>query len=107
MVELDVETLLSLGIILLTTVIILHKLFAGFFSRSRGDTTYAPTPKSRSNSAADRLPMSIFYGSQSGTAQIFSDELASEAKRYGFNAEVKDLEGYDVDSLQDEPFAGR
>ena len=52
-----------------------------------------------SNSTTPLHPMSIFFGSQSGTAETFARELAEEAKLYGFTAAVKDLEDYDADEL--------
>jgi sulfite reductase alpha subunit-like flavoprotein len=41
------------------------------------------------------IKMSIFFASQTGTAEDFARKLATEAKRYKFHAEVHDLEMYD------------
>lgn len=50
-------------------------------------------------------PMSIYWGSQSGTAESFAQELAIEASAYGFLATTRDLQDVDLESLQDEKFA--
>lgn len=50
------------------------------------------------------LPMKIFFGSQSGTAETFAGDLADEAKAYGFKAKVIDLEEYEPEDLSDEEF---
>ena len=42
-----------------------------------------------------KLPLRIFYGSQTGTAETFASELADEAKAYGFRPEIVDLEEFD------------
>ena len=44
-------------------------------------------------------PLSIFWGSQSGTAEGFAFDMAKEAKTYGFKAKAIDLEDYDPDDL--------
>ncbi|ETO01351.1 NADPH-cytochrome-P450 oxidoreductase [Reticulomyxa filosa] len=48
------------------------------------------------------FPLKIFFGSQSGTAEGFAYDMQKEAKKYGFGAQVIDLEEYDVEELQDE-----
>jgi len=48
------------------------------------------------------VPIKILFGSQSGTAETFSEELAAEAKTYGFSAKVIDLEDYDPDDIGEE-----
>jgi len=45
------------------------------------------------------LPMKILFGSQSGTAETFAEELAEEAKTYGFASQVVDLEDYDPEDI--------
>lgn len=55
--------------------------------------------------SAGQLPLSIFFGSQSGTAETFAHELAEEAKVFGFKAAVHDLQDFDHDSLNEEKFA--
>jgi NADPH-ferrihemoprotein reductase len=59
----------------------------------------APEPTEQKDAL---LPMKILFGSQSGTAETFSEELAEEAKTYGFAAKVVDLEDYDPDDIGDE-----
>ena len=74
-------------------------------SSSAGSAASASTSGSSSSSSAPLLPLSIFFGSQSGTAEAFARELAEEAKVLGFGATVKDLEDYDCDELSAEKFA--
>lgn len=38
----------------------------------------------------------VFYGSQTGTAEEFSNRLAKDAHRYGMKAMVADPEEYDM-----------
>ena len=64
-------------------------------TKANGTNGHSATPDSSTTAAAH--PMSIFFGSQSGTAETFARELAEEAKLYGFTAVVKDLEDYDAD----------
>lgn len=54
--------------------------------------------------SAAKLPLSIFFGSQSGTAETFAHELAEEGKLFGFKAVVHDLQDYDRDNLAEETF---
>eukprot|EP00475_Leptophrys_vorax_P044363 TRINITY_DN8863_c0_g1_i2.p1 TRINITY_DN8863_c0_g1~~TRINITY_DN8863_c0_g1_i2.p1 ORF type:complete len:565 (-),score=147.37 TRINITY_DN8863_c0_g1_i2:122-1774(-) len=44
-------------------------------------------------------PLTILFGSQSGNAQHFANELGKEAKSYKFHAKVFDLEKYDFAKL--------
>lgn len=46
-----------------------------------------------------KIKMSIFFGSQSGTAETFAKELSTESKSYGFRPHVYDLEKYDFKTL--------
>ena len=48
-------------------------------------------------SATPRQPMSILFGSQSGTAEAFARELAEEAAMLGYAAAVKDLQDWDAE----------
>jgi len=46
--------------------------------------------------------MTIYYGSQSGTAEGFANELATEAKSQGFLAKAVDVEEFDEEALPQE-----
>lgn len=59
---------------------------------------------SADSSSGKKLPMTIFFGSQSGTAETFAHELCEEAKMRGFKAVVQDLEDYPLDDLASEKF---
>eukprot|EP01006_Ploeotia_vitrea_P057942 TRINITY_DN68505_c0_g1_i1.p1 TRINITY_DN68505_c0_g1~~TRINITY_DN68505_c0_g1_i1.p1 ORF type:complete len:692 (-),score=387.30 TRINITY_DN68505_c0_g1_i1:64-1905(-) len=49
--------------------------------------------------------MKILFGSQSGTAESFAEDMGKEAKAYGFKAKVVDLEDYDHEQeLEEEHF---
>ncbi|EFC50742.1 NADPH-cytochrome P450 oxidoreductase [Naegleria gruberi] len=46
--------------------------------------------------------MLILYGSQTGTAEEFSNTLAQDAKKYGFNAVAKDMVDFEPDQISNE-----
>lgn len=53
----------------------------------------------------EKPKFTILYGSQSGTAETFSEELKEEAEQYGFQARVVELEDYDFEEdLGEEDF---
>lgn len=47
-------------------------------------------------------PLKIIWGSQTGTAEDFAEQLRAKARQLKFNAESIDIEEYDRDSLADE-----
>jgi cytochrome P450 / NADPH-cytochrome P450 reductase len=51
--------------------------------------------------AHDLKPLTILYGSNTGTCQSLAQKLSVEARRYGFYAEVKDMDA-GVDALNKE-----
>ena len=55
-----------------------------------------PQPEAVSEKDASLVPMHVYYGSQTGTAEGFSKQIFNEAKRHGFRATVVDLENFDV-----------
>ena len=61
-----------------------------------------PTRKARASSDFPRGPLLILWGSQTGTAEAFSNELLREARRRGYNAKSVDLEEYSGDELAEE-----
>lgn len=53
----------------------------------------------------EKPKFTILYGSQSGTAETFSEELKEEGAQYGFEARVIELEEYDFETeLENEGF---
>ena len=115
----DVSTThVVIGVVVLAATFLVYRLF---FSTPKLPPMTAPSSKTNgthtttnghssttaSAAASSSLhPMSIFFGSQSGTAETFARELAEEAKLYGFAAAVKDLEDYDADEqLASEKYA--
>ena len=73
---------------------------------SSTSSSSSPSSVLPSSTAPPLLPMSIFYGSQSGTAEAFARELSGEARLFGFQAAVKDLEAFDsAEELRGEAFA--
>ena len=50
-------------------------------------------PNSTARSSSARKPMTILYGSNTGTCQAFAQRLASDAGLRGFQAEIRDLDG--------------
>lgn len=55
--------------------------------------------ESDSDSGKDAPRITILYGSQSGTAEGFAEELQEEAKKKGFKAKAVDIEDYDRGKL--------
>jgi len=99
---------------LLLTIAFIATCFYGFriFSKKPQGYGQAAAPASQAQAKKDDkekkntgLPMTIFYGSQSGTAEGFADEMRKEGKAYGFNATCVDLEDYDNEDLPEETFA--
>ena len=71
-----------------------------------GGAVSASAASSSPSPSSSLLPMSIFFGSQSGTAESFARELSEEAKVFGFHATAKDLEDYDAEEeLRKESYA--
>jgi len=52
---------------------------------------YADTPRPKSSSSMTK-PMTILYGSNTGTCQAFAQRLASNAASHGFQANVMDMD---------------
>jgi NADPH-ferrihemoprotein reductase len=48
------------------------------------------------------VPLRILWGSQTGTAEDFSTQLADEARKLGFAPRSTDLEDFDADTLAEE-----
>ena len=72
---------------------------------SNGHGGSSGSAASSSASSPALLSMSVLFGSQSGTAEAFARELSAEARMFGFQATVKDLEDYDPDDLSKERYA--
>ncbi|XP_048037549.1 NADPH--cytochrome P450 reductase isoform X1 [Megalobrama amblycephala] len=95
--------------------IFLFSLIAGlliywFFFRRQPEpvpemrTFTAVTPQIRETSFIEKMKKTnrnivVFYGSQTGTAEEFSNRLAKDAHRYGMKAMVADPEEYDMSEL--------
>ncbi|XP_067306110.1 P450 (cytochrome) oxidoreductase b isoform X1 [Pseudorasbora parva] len=63
-----------------------------------------PTPSTRDTSFIDKMKKTgrnivVFYGSQTGTAEEFSNRLAKDAHRYGMKAMAADPEEYEMGEL--------
>ncbi|TRY57975.1 hypothetical protein DNTS_027331, partial [Danionella cerebrum] len=63
-----------------------------------------PAPTSRDTSFVDKMKKTgrnivVFYGSQTGTAEEFSNRLAKDAHRYGMKGMAADPEEYDMSEL--------
>lgn len=98
---------------ILLTIAFIATCFYGFrlFSKKpQGFGQSAPNSQAKKNEVKEEkksggVPMTIFYGSQSGTAEGFAEEMRTEARAYGFDAKCVDLEDYDNEDLADEKFA--
>eukprot|EP01062_Namystynia_karyoxenos_P027987 TRINITY_DN212_c0_g3_i1.p1 TRINITY_DN212_c0_g3~~TRINITY_DN212_c0_g3_i1.p1 ORF type:complete len:664 (+),score=272.65 TRINITY_DN212_c0_g3_i1:99-2090(+) len=49
-------------------------------------------------------PITILFGSQTGTAELYAKNLEREAKKIGFRAKLEDLLDYEADRLAEEKF---
>jgi sulfite reductase (NADPH) flavoprotein alpha-component len=76
----------------------LNGFFAGMFSRAPGEITSAST------AAAPQplIPLTILFGSQTGTAESLAKRAAKEAGKRGFAATVVDMAQVDVTKLSSE-----
>jgi NADPH-ferrihemoprotein reductase len=48
-------------------------------------------------------PLSIYYGSQTGTAEGFAKQISNDSKKHGFRPTVVDLDGFEASWLTDPP----
>lgn len=55
---------------------------------------------------SERTKLTLYYGSQTGTAEGFAKTLATESKRFAFKPSVCDLEDFDVAEMQEKAAAG-
>ena len=67
----------------------LNGFFAGMFSRSSSPDPRPQTPSP--SSAAALQPLTILFGSQTGTAEGLAKRVAKEAGKRGFAATVLDM----------------
>jgi len=67
-------------------------------SSSKAVATKVPQKQKR-DEEEDEDTIWIYFGSQSGTAEGFSEELVEEAKQYGVNAKLENLEDFDEDTF--------
>ena len=61
-------------------------------SKAAKDTETTSTSAVSGNLSDATKPMTILYGSNTGTCQAFAQRLASEAAARGFNADIRDLD---------------
>lgn len=76
----------------------LNGFFAGLFSR----TAQSPAPGAQGPSAAPLQPLTILFGSQTGTAEGLAKRAAKEAGKRGFAPTVLDMAQADLAKLASE-----
>jgi sulfite reductase (NADPH) flavoprotein alpha-component len=76
----------------------LNGFFAGVFSR----TAQTPNPGAQTLSPAALQPLTILFGSQTGTAEGLAKKMAKEAGKRGFAATVLDMAQADLARLSGE-----
>jgi NADPH-ferrihemoprotein reductase len=91
---------LSIAVVLLTARLLLLR-------RRSSQPVAAPAAAAAAAVAAAKKsfplgPLTIVWGSQTGTAEGFAGELMRDARRRGFNARSIDIEEYDHEELCDE-----
>uniref|UniRef100_A0A7N6B4P2 S-adenosyl-L-methionine-dependent tRNA 4-demethylwyosine synthase TYW1 n=1 Tax=Anabas testudineus TaxID=64144 RepID=A0A7N6B4P2_ANATE len=84
-------------------------LFFGIWFKNSKDVNSSVNKTEKSSERSDKQKVvhvsgvKIFYGSQTGTAKAFANELSEEVKALGIPAEVTDMKEYDPDDqLADE-----
>jgi sulfite reductase (NADPH) flavoprotein alpha-component len=78
----------------------LNGYFAGLFSRGQVDTAVAPQASRSAAPAAQTLtPLTILFGSQTGTAENLAKRVAKDAGKRGFAATVLDMAQTDLAKL--------
>ncbi|KAF2651941.1 cytochrome P450 [Lophiostoma macrostomum CBS 122681] len=68
----------------------------------------APSNKDRISASAqqqDLKPLTVLYGSQSGTCKSYAEEIESNAPRFGFKATVQNLDSATEDIAKNQPIA--
>ena len=89
---------------LLTGVLVLLLLRNKRSSAITNGSTNGAKPKGRAARVSKeyvRGPLMILYGSQTGTAEGFANELMREGRRRGYNAKAVDLEEYTGEQLSE------
>lgn len=89
---------------LLGTTVYLQRLSSGAASRSRSKAPESHEAEEVQELDRTKYPgghLAIYYGSQTGTAQMFAKQIASEAEARGFCARIVDLQ--DVVENEDPP----
>src|SRR5687767_81380 len=74
----------------------LNGFFAGLFSRG---SSAASASRAEGNAAASLVPLTILFGSQTGTAEGLAKRAAKEAGKRGFTATVLDMAQTDAAKL--------
>lgn len=76
------------------------------FLGSGGDASFSPVNEKvaeNSNMEGDLVPMSIFYGSNTGTCESLASRLAMTALQHGFKSSVKPLDEAKNNMQNDRP----
>eukprot|EP01065_Artemidia_motanka_P005008 TRINITY_DN1237_c0_g1_i1.p1 TRINITY_DN1237_c0_g1~~TRINITY_DN1237_c0_g1_i1.p1 ORF type:complete len:665 (+),score=277.07 TRINITY_DN1237_c0_g1_i1:73-2067(+) len=88
-------------------VAVLAASFCVFRIMTAPSQAAAPLPPKRPKAVSEDLskpPVTILFGSQTGTAELYAKNLGREAKKLGFRVKLEDLLDYDTSSLVDEKF---
>ena len=72
----------------------LNGFFAGLYSRGPGGA-----PASAASAPAELVPLTILFGSQTGTAEGIAKKAAKAASKRGFAATVADMGNFDASKL--------
>lgn len=94
----DVVSIVKLGAAVSFGALALRYIWSVVSDDSSAPKIQATSPKKvekKKDEEADEDTVWIYFGSQSGTAEGFSEELCEEAKQYGLTAKVENLEDFD------------
>lgn len=106
----------SQDVVIIAAVSVVAVVVAGYFmfasssdnAESSGSATTSKKGKTSEKSTVNKFPageMSIYFGSQTGTAEGFSRTVMEDCRKNGFDAKMCDLEDFDPEDMKNTKLA--